>query len=555
MVSYLFHTKMDIIISNIIEKRSFQHNMGSLRESLLDRFPFRSHELDRLLQIFDASRSRLRDDCSNLLLSSCLFKEDHTDAIVFVEKEILPELSQIFQDEYLDAVVVGISDKDQPEFYEKAKFLEACKTLLGRSSERDLVARLCNTLKKESSPLRIADFVLRLAKAAFLLHFRSLPSREINLDRLLATVAQSVSSLMTGDREIKLSQKQIDAWLEGQAKHAPKLLSTVFHFALLGDTLSGTTFQNDSFSNPRYKSSLFSWVTGCERQIHVLHPLSGFWEYTFDPVPFHLSLMGLGGPWFEKNRRLYNSDEDGLAFSSFTQALVSFMGPTLVLIRTTENEVLGFYTELPWKKGPKWYTASDESSSHPRQYPVSRSSSLLFRIQPSWTCYNLIPRGNNMSDCESLSHKPYTSGKCYHQFLSTPVSYRRGQGTMEGLAIGGIAADAPRLHLNPTLEGCHAGYMDTTFEPGSLLKDERDIETLFDVDALEVWAIRSESFGEDLAAGKLNASVRESTRLQMAQVDRRQFVEDFAAGMILSDLYRHRDQSWGRADFNVDETK
>jgi hypothetical protein len=523
---------------------------SSLRESLLDRYPLRQHELDRLLGIFAVYEQR--DVRSTPRLSSCLVEEEYTNIIVSVETEILPELSKIFQQEYENAAVVGISEREQPELYTTAKFIETAITLMGRGSAQTLATRLYQAFGDDSSPSRIADFILRLAKAAYLLQFRSLPSRGINETRLRETMAESLCSLSpsTDERDSYLSPLQINGWLEGQAKHVVHLLSTVFHFALLGATLVGTNLQNDSFSNPRYMSALFNWITGLERQRESLNDLSGFWKYPLDPVPFHLSLMGLGGPWFHKDRRLYNSDEDGLAFSTFSNALVSFMGPTLVLIRTTENDVLGFYTELPWKKGPKWYTTTSDNAMS--QMAV-HGSTLLFRIQPSWTCYNMI-RGEETFD-SPLKRSSYTSSRCYHQFLSTPVSYRRGHGPLEGLAIGGIAVDTPRLHLHPSLEGCHAGCMDTAFESGSLLKKERGVDAVFDVDALEVWAIRSETFCDDLAAGKLIASARESTRLHIAQVDKRQFVEDFATGMVISEVYRHRDQSWGRADFVVDDAK
>lgn len=474
--------------------------MSSVRESLLDRFPLRNNELDRLLSSFDLCKTVLLEESSTFTLSDYLLKEEYTEVIRSVEQEVFPELSRIFQQEFLDTVVVGVSQLDQPELYEKAKFLEACVTLMGRGNQKALSERLYKAFGDDCSPARIADFIIRLAKAAYVLDFRLLPSREINHARLLETITESLSNVSPGDTEIQISQTQFSDWLEGQAKSAVKLLSTVFHFALLGATLIGTNRLKDSFSNPRYVSTLFDWITGSERQSHELDLLSSFWKQPFDPVPFQLSLMGLGGPWFQRSRRLYNSDEDGLAFSSFAQALVSFMGPTLVLIQTTEREVIGFYTELPWKKGPKWYTAHDESLSQ----QASRASSMLFRVQPSWNCYNMISRGRESLDGSLLTQESfYPSSKPYHQFLSTPVSYRRGQGPLEGLAIGGIASDAPRLHLHPTLERCYAGSMDTTFEPGPLLSNERNIDTAFDVDALEVWAIRSESFSEDLAAGKL----------------------------------------------------
>jgi hypothetical protein len=156
------------------------------------------------------------------------------------------------------------------------------------------------------------------------------------------------------------------------------------------------------------------------------------WQKWNDTVPIQLALMDLGGPW----RRMYSSDEDGLSFRPFQQALTSFYGPTLTLIRTRKGDTLGYFTEIPWKTSPNWFTGEGDS--------------FLFRLHPRWNVYKAS---------ETVFPK-----KC-HQFLNLPISHRKD--SLVGLAVGGIAPDLPRFHIKLELENCKASPFGSIFDSGA----------------------------------------------------------------------------------------
>ena len=53
--------------------------------------------------------------------------------------------------------------------------------------------------------------------------------------------------------------------------------------------------------------------------------------------------------------------------------------------------------------------------------------------------------------------------------------------------------------------------------------------------------------------GKQFLSSKEGARIRQAQVDRKHFLEDFTSGVMVNDLYKHREHARGRADFVADE--
>lgn len=210
-------------------------------------------------------------------------------------------------------------------------------------------------------------------------------------------------------------------------------------------------------------------------------------------VPFQLALMDLGGTW----NPLYRSDYDGLSFHTFVSALTGFVGPTITLIQTTNNELLGYLTEIPWKTSMKWYTGQGES--------------FLFRLHPEWSIYLPQFRNTNIP-------------KRYHQYLFLPYMSKVRR-DLDGFAIGGVTASQPRVHIPPSLEGCKACSVGSTFESGPLLSNPSDI--FFDVQALEVWSVRGD-FAAGREAGKKQVQVMESNRQRMARVDGTEFVDHLA---------------------------
>jgi hypothetical protein len=337
-------------------------------------------------------------------------------------------------------------------------------------------------------------------------------------DRILLseqTPASWMHSLSKKYQQNGVSLHEFKDWALHTAPALPRLLSTLFHHALLGSTREFQPRPAQTFRLPHADSGGFdssSWTTSSESGGGGGGLLA-------------LAAMDLGGPW----RRIYGSDVEGLSFAAFQRALTIYAGPTCTLVQTTAGSWFGYFTEVPWKPSPNWCSGGGES--------------FLFSLKPDWNVYRAVPEPEGAS--------PWKKARRFRQFLHVPGPHRKA--ALAGLAIGGLAADAPRLHINPSMERCKACSFDSFFEPGPLLGDDA---IFFDVERLEVWAVRiedEETYRRGVAAGELRRACAEQLRLRQARVDREQFVDDFSSGAYMSHLYDHRSQCRGRAEFVVSD--
>jgi TLD len=219
---------------------------------------------------------------------------------------------------------------------------------------------------------------------------------------------------------------------------------------------------------------------------------------------------------FNQWRRLYSSNHDGFSFRTFANALVSYKGPTIILIQTTSQDKIGFATDCPWKFSNHWYG--------------DHADSFLFTMNPI-----------------AFYHPITGTGKAF-QYLNLPPSYRNRD--LRGLAIGGISQDCPRLHLTESMEACIASAVDVTFENGPLLCDS--LKSHFDVSLLEVFAVNATDvqYQHFRKHGEQELALQEAKRIQSAKVDKTQFIEDFLAGTVPNDLFGHRAHTSGRHEFH-----
>lgn len=399
-------------------------------------------------------------------------------------------LATIFSTAYANVFCVNETPRD--------RFLEAAVSLLGRRGDRFLWDALFEYATMQTREVvddgdDLADSKVLLG-LLFSLATRALQKEETAIpDGFCQCLSQS-----------KISRPEWIQWamttLPGNSLH--RALSTVFCSAMFGPDWPNATV----FSVPTFFAT------------HEAIALAG---------------MGLNhGAW----RKLYNSDENGLSFHTFREALLGYYGTTIILIRTTEKDCLGYYTQVPWKTSPKWFTGE--------------GTSFLFRLSPSWNVYPVADENvrNGLSTTTKIR---------YHQYLHLPPVQQTKQNSLRGLAIGGVAADAPRLLINEKLEQCQASFNDLSFVQGPLLSDPDNY--FFDVDLLEVWTVESseDDLKNGVEAGKLQAAVREGARQRLAHVDRKEFLQDFTSGAVMTTLFDHRQQARGRADFvaSEDESK
>lgn len=473
---------------------------------LLDSFPLNEAELERLLAI----RDRVADvDCS---LTSIMSRPDATST--FVESCILPELflGEFFKTAVSTAFVVGAP----PDQIEKWTYLEAMVTCLGRRGPRylnDTVFSYCrsddgnDTVRTEKA----LNLIYRIVLACHFLCV-GLPESKVTVE----TPSSWVSSLSTE----RTSRRDFLEWISRAMPFMYNAASTMFHCILFSPHHSN--FQPGAFSLPQLDAATLLWTHPWEPlPVSIAcHSYSTGGQVNFTSTLFFLIVLRgsktnvfLASQW----RRLYSSNEDSFSFRAFANALIGYNGPTVILIKSTMGDTLGFYSNAVWKYSSCWYGGDADS--------------FLFCSQPL-----------------GFFH-PTGRGKTY-QYLCLPSSHRERD--LKGLAIGGISADCPRLHLTESLEHCRASAVDATYECGPLLSD--DLESHFDVDILEAFAVNaSESAYKNYRrSGDLQVAVREASRKQAAKVDRGQFLDDFVAGAFLNKGFEHREHSSGRLDFNRD---
>lgn len=486
-------------------------------EVFLDRFPVNEAELKQLLTLnsqYSFLESQEPIESLAFILQETSFDGNlRTERLVSVEKEwALTELARILQKALQTVFVVGFPGMDENNSLANTeKLLEAQVSLLGRRGSRFLLQAIFDACSDEdgasADAAKIMNFVHRMVRACVQLQNDKEPeSNDLNTNtNTTIPIPAWVQSLSPNQSTVSWA-----TWFEWATNTAPdihRVLSTVFHLFLLGRDYS---FRPEPLEVPTLHTAAAK-TNGNGNAVCG----SGLWQHAYDSIPTSLAFMSLGGRW----RRLYTSDQDGLCFPTFRQALLSYAGPTIILIQTAAGDSLGYYSESPWKScsKAKWYSSDGDS--------------FLFRVHPVW---NVYPKTGE-------SQK-------YMHYLHTPAASYRSNGSLSGLAVGGVGIDTPRFHLNPSLERCQASSVDTVFQSGALLSND---ESFFDVQVLEVFAVKvtDQDYHSGVEAGQLQASIKEETRQQMAKVDRTQFVDDFASGAFMNSLYQHRSETRGRHSF------
>jgi hypothetical protein len=455
---------------------------NDVKRQLTEYFPVSLFELDRLLDfhVFYQKHRNGSFSLSEWLASSSFSHlEDELAILQQVEEPVLPPdlVSRLLEKALATVVVLGPDDvlKDERTFF------EAMCTILGRRGQKSVVELIESAAQEET-----CLWLHRLAVASHLLNEEFFPE----------TLDLTIPKTWTSESNFLKSWKMWDA--PGSA------LSTFMHLAIF------------SRYHPFRPPSPMLMLPELDKP-------SSLWRNAWDPLPLSLALMSpsLGGTW----RRLYSNDCDGFSFRTMLEAVLAFKGPTVILIRSTDDgspgDVFGYSTSCPWKTSRKWFGEG--------------SDSFLFKVSPNLAFY------------------PATGNGKHYMYLNLP-SIRHAK-DLSGMAMGGIAGDCPRLHLTESLEKCRACDTDVTYAPGPLLSN--DMEAYFDVDVLEVWATNEtqDSFERGVKSGSLQTECREATRQAVAKVDPKEFLDDFTNGTFINKAFGHRDVITDRHSYSIRDVK
>ena len=204
-------------------------------------------------------------------------------------------------------------------------------------------------------------------------------------------------------------------------------------------------------------------------------------------------------------------------------SLLGYTGPTITIVKTTTNGVMGAFTTMPWKN-------KMEFSGDPGSY--------LFQLLPRLAVYHA---SENSEENFAFLHTDTKSTLMLNVDRVSP-----------GLGFGG-SLDWPRLFIPESMENCHARFFDKTYEVGELVPVD-ELEK-FDVAAIEIWAVGDEDTIKNALRDRDEYRERQETYLMNARVvkDKSQFVADFESGLIPNSIYDHKRHARGRPEFAVDE--
>jgi hypothetical protein len=222
--------------------------------------------------------------------------------------------------------------------------------------------------------------------------------------------------------------------------------------------------------------------------------------------------------------RLYSSEMDGRSFNRLEWSLLGYDGPTLVVVKTDKDAVIGAFANKPWK-----------DSIHFQ----GNSECFLFQLEPEFH----VRWAAGPQDHFMYLHSGEHASSIEPQLAGLP----------RGIGFGGSTSTKPRLFIPDTLEHCSAEYMDKSYQVGDLLPE--DAMEKFEIQSLEVWGVGN----EDVIAhamqkrAEYRVQLEDTIRRARTVINKKQFVEDLKTGFTPNKLYQHRDDSRGRHEFMVDD--
>lgn len=223
-------------------------------------------------------------------------------------------------------------------------------------------------------------------------------------------------------------------------------------------------------------------------------------------------------------RRLYSSETDGRSFNRLEWAVLGYDGPTLLTVKTASGDIIGAFTQKPWKDALNYYGSGD---------------SFLFQLSPELKIlWSTGPQNHFM-----FMH----SGK-----FTSPVK-PSVDGLPHGIGFGGGLSSKPRFFIPESFENCSAQFLDKTFETGDILP-ESALER-FEINVMEIWGVGSDETIEHSIERRKEHRIHTEEAIHRARSvnDKTQFVKDLKSGFTPSKLYEHLDVARGRHEFRVDD--
>jgi TLD len=474
---------------------------------LCDRYPFSVEEMEILVRCHYAIQDEKDDDSfltkmARSLPYSYFFLpgEEMKKRIQYIEDHVLP---MGFSNELRAAIsadaFVNYANEEQDLNLER--FIEGVADT-GRRGPKEALRVLYDILP-DAMAASIIDLCYRLALAAEILVEPAMDEKAIQEKLHVAEQATKplVNSLREASHGAEVTKQEFIAWADQTAPMMASILSTFIHSLI---------FHGRPFPVSRIPYSPA-----------ILDAFSDIFQGRDSPLLFPLSAMSrnAGG----KMHRLYSSVMDGFSFNRLEWNLIGYGGPTLVLIQTECDVVLGAFASQSWKDTYHFYGTSEN---------------FVFQLEPVLRVFHATGKDDHFMYCHGSSR----FGGSFGLTEASPL----------GLGFGGSICK-PRLFLPESLEECSADFFDVTYESGDLLPKEA-MES-FRIKYLEVWGVGGGKVIEGAMAARSEYRERMNASIENARtvLDPRVFVAGLQSGLLPSKAFIHSEQARGRADFCIDE--
>lgn len=472
-----------------------------------ERYPFNEEELEILLRGHRAVVDNENEDSFVMRLALCspysfFFLPDNEmrNRVDFIESSVLP---MGFDSEFRAAMSADpfVNYANQGDNVPFERFLEGIADA-GRRGPKEASVILYDILNgSEPTPKDVIELAFKLSVAADCLVKPMLDKNVVqtmldNADKACAPLVRSLTEACEGNN---LTKEVFVRWADHTAPMLSATLSTFVH--------------NMLFHGRPYPLSRVPYVRP------MLDHVSDIFAGMDATLLFPLSVVSFN--FNGKFHRLYSSNQDGSSFNRLEWSLLGYSGPSLILIKTEQDAVLGAFAALPWK-----------DSIHFQ----GDSACFLFQLSPTTKVFLPTGRDENFVYCHSESFDGSLSVNRTH-----------------GLGFGGTA-EKPRLFIPESLEECTAvAFSDRTYQEGDLLP--MDALEKFQIKALEVWGVGGQAAISKGMHDRAEYRERTDTMIHRAKsvTDKSQFVKDLKSGLIPNKTYAFQEDVRGRSIFKVDE--
>ena len=193
--------------------------------------------------------------------------------------------------------------------------------------------------------------------------------------------------------------------------------------------------------------------------------------------------------------------------------MLGYSGPTVLIIKTTCDSILGAFGSSPWKESTDFFGNPD---------------CFLFELTP-----------------KVRVHRPIGTGENFYVPTFELSSFAAGTGKITFIRMGigyGGTLEKPRLFIPESFENCSADFLDKTYQSGELLP-ENSLEK-FEIKQLEVWGVGGDETIQQALRERAEYRERTDTAIARARTvkDKTAFAKDMKEGLVPNKLFEHDEQ-------------